>query len=351
MQVSFGQKITGIWRGSFVSDKGGYKYKYEVQINQLSTGALKGVTYSYRTTVFYGKTDLQGVYMKKAKSLVIKEVKMLEMKIADQSEPCLMTCYLDYTKDGKKEFLKGTYTSINDGKYDCGGGEVVLEKVPESEFKKEDFLVKKQQSKSSNNTANSAKNNKPTTTTNNKLPNTNSAKAYKPKPNTNKPIITNKPIVKKATPVTEKPLAAKDTAVGVVAQKPALVEPVMATFPVPPILKERENSLVKKLVTTDRKIRIQLYDNGEIDSDSISVYHNNKLIVSSKMLSAKPIEITIEANENERVHELVMVAENLGTIPPNTALMVVTTQGKRYELFISSNEKKNAKVVFEFQPN
>jgi type IV secretory pathway VirB9-like protein len=45
-----------------------------------------------------------------------------------------------------------------------------------------------------------------------------------------------------------------------------------------------------------------------------------------------------------------MVADNLGRIPPNTALMIVTTGGKRYELFIASTEQRNAKVIIEYQP-
>ena len=45
-----------------------------------------------------------------------------------------------------------------------------------------------------------------------------------------------------------------------------------------------------------------------------------------------------------------MVADNLGSIPPNTALMIITTGGKRYQLFISSDKQKNAKVVVEYQP-
>jgi hypothetical protein len=50
-------------------------------------------------------------------------------------------------------------------------------------------------------------------------------------------------------------------------------------------------------------------------------------------------------------HEIVVVAENLGDIPPNTALMVVTPIGKdRVEIFLSSNEKKNAKVIIDYQP-
>ena len=45
-----------------------------------------------------------------------------------------------------------------------------------------------------------------------------------------------------------------------------------------------------------------------------------------------------------------MVAENLGEIPPNSALMVITAGKKRYEVFLISNEQRNAKVVIEYKP-
>src|SRR5919198_1814444 len=140
------QEITGIWRGYFNSGYGYFKqqYKYEVQINQLRNTAsmkgLQGVTYSYHSTVFYGKATLQGIYDAKNKSLTIKEIELVELKIADKSDPCLMTCYLDYRKEGTVEILEGTFTSVNvRSKTDCGSGYVYLEKVLESEFHKEDF--------------------------------------------------------------------------------------------------------------------------------------------------------------------------------------------------------------------
>jgi hypothetical protein len=49
----------------------------------------------------------------------------------------------------------------------------------------------------------------------------------------------------------------------------------------------------------------------------------------------------------ERASELVMVAENLGSIPPNTSLMIINTKNNRYELFITSTEQKNAKIVID----
>ena len=45
-----------------------------------------------------------------------------------------------------------------------------------------------------------------------------------------------------------------------------------------------------------------------------------------------------------------MLAENLGEIPPNTALMVITAGKERYEVFLSSDEQRNAKVIINYVP-
>jgi hypothetical protein len=117
----------------------------------------------------------------------------------------------------------------------------------------------------------------------------------------------------------------------------------------PSVLKTRENPLVKDIETEAGEIRVDVYDNGEIDGDSVSIYHNNALIKSHMRLSDKPISFTISINPSQPHHEIIMVAENLGSIPPNTSLMIVTTPGKRYEVFISSDEQRNAKVVFDLK--
>jgi hypothetical protein len=44
-----------------------------------------------------------------------------------------------------------------------------------------------------------------------------------------------------------------------------------------------------------------------------------------------------------------MVAENLGDIPPNTALLLITVGAKRYQLHLTSTEKKNAQVRFIYE--
>jgi len=84
-----------------------------------------------------------------------------------------------------------------------------------------------------------------------------------------------------------------------------------------------------------------------IDGDTVSIYHNNKLVVSRTRLSQKPITVNIDVNAEEP--QVVMVAENLGSIPSNKSVMIVTAGGKKYQVYVSSTEQKNAKVVFDLK--
>ena len=117
----------------------------------------------------------------------------------------------------------------------------------------------------------------------------------------------------------------------------------------PLILKTRENTLARRIETEAGETRIDLYDNGEIDGDTVSIYHNNTLIRSRQRLSQKPISFTLTVDPLQSHHEVIMVAENLGSIPPNTSIMIITTASKRYEVFISSTEQKNAKVILDLK--
>lgn len=133
-------------------------------------------------------------------------------------------------------------------------------------------------------------------------------------------------------------------------QPAATSMPKRSFIPPPPLeLTSRENPLVKRIEVEAAEIRIDVYDNGEIDGDTVTIYHNNTLVKAHAGLSDKPITFTLKIDDANPHHELVMVADNLGSIPPNTSVMVVTTPTNRYEVFISSTRQKNAKVVFDLK--
>jgi hypothetical protein len=118
---------------------------------------------------------------------------------------------------------------------------------------------------------------------------------------------------------------------------------------VPKPIASRENPVIRQIKVAAGELMIELYDNGQIDGDTVSIFHNNQLIRSRASLSEKPVTIKIKLDKEEPHHELIMVAENLGSIPPNTSLMIITAKNKRYEIFISSSEQKNAKIVIDLE--
>lgn len=117
----------------------------------------------------------------------------------------------------------------------------------------------------------------------------------------------------------------------------------------PNVILTRENPVIKKIQTEATTMLIELYDNGQVDGDTVSIYHNNELIISRAGISEKPVSFKIKVDARNPHHELIMVAENLGSIPPNTSLMVITANKKRYEIFISSSEQKNTKLLIDLQ--
>ncbi len=119
---------------------------------------------------------------------------------------------------------------------------------------------------------------------------------------------------------------------------------------VPPVLIERKLELVKEIFVDTGSIRLDFYDNGVIDGDTISVYVDGTTVVSNQVLSTKPITIYVRIDLNKPRQEMVMVGENLGSIPPNTALMIVNANNKRYQVYLASDDKKNALVRFIYDP-
>jgi hypothetical protein len=113
-------------------------------------------------------------------------------------------------------------------------------------------------------------------------------------------------------------------------------------------LQPRSTQLLKTIVVDSSKIKIELYDDAVVDGDTISVFINNKLVLYQQRLTEKPLTIYFNAFPNTE-YELVMYADNLGSIPPNTALMVVTAGSKKFEVYLSSSEEKSASVKFIYK--
>lgn len=114
-------------------------------------------------------------------------------------------------------------------------------------------------------------------------------------------------------------------------------------------LQPREKTLVKTVTVSSPDVKIELYDNAEIDHDTVTVLINNKLLLYRQMLTDRPLTLHFNAFPGTP-YELVMYADNLGDIPPNTALMMVTAGSEKIEVFMSSSEQNSATVRFVYKP-
>jgi hypothetical protein len=112
-------------------------------------------------------------------------------------------------------------------------------------------------------------------------------------------------------------------------------------------LTKQASSVFNEIKVDTGNIRLDFYDNATIDGDTISVTLDNKVVVSQQRLTAKPITVFVRMNNADMEHEVVMIAENEGSIPPNTALLIVTVNEKRYSLFLSADSQQQ-KVLVRF---
>jgi hypothetical protein len=106
----------------------------------------------------------------------------------------------------------------------------------------------------------------------------------------------------------------------------------------------RKITYTKELEIGSDSIRISLYDNGEIDGDTVTVFLNGQPVITHQLLTARAVNIYLTLDNSKDVNEISLFAENLGRIPPNTALMVVTDGISRFEVFLSSSYTQNATV-------
>lgn len=114
---------------------------------------------------------------------------------------------------------------------------------------------------------------------------------------------------------------------------------------------ERKNEVVTEIEVTSDTIQVAIYDNGEIDGDIISLFYNKNLIFFNQKLTHKSIKLSLPVDSSLAVNELSMFAENLGLIPPNTALVVITDGKNRHELRLSSSLEKNATIKIRKKKN
>jgi hypothetical protein len=110
---------------------------------------------------------------------------------------------------------------------------------------------------------------------------------------------------------------------------------------------------VQKVIDISRvesdSIKIDLYDNGVFDNDSVSVFLNGKIIVNKIQLKLTPQTFYVSLDKNIQINKISLEAINLGDIPPNTGYMTLKTKKNSYSALLTSTLNKNGTLEFQFK--
>lgn len=116
----------------------------------------------------------------------------------------------------------------------------------------------------------------------------------------------------------------------------------------PPALvpyEERETDTLVTMSSRQHRITMRLWDNAEVDGDTISVFLNDVPVLSGHMLTKKHVRLTLDLRRG--TNYLMVVAHNEGTVPPNTATCIVRRGKGKEQLLIKTSHKQNQVVVIE----
>ena len=157
-----------------------------------------------------------------------------------------------------------------------------------------------------------------------------------------KPVV--QPVVEKKPVTTAR--VAEQKAINAVSIKPVTQNTASITAKeLPSIVSERKNATIQSLYFKNDSLVLSLYDNGIVDGDTVSVYMNGENIISRQKLKEAATKKTIYISSNMDSVQLVLFADNLGSIPPNTGLLTVRDGEDVYQVRFSADLQTNASII------
>jgi hypothetical protein len=308
------QQITGVWKGKIKSSN--------LELKLVKSGdSLTGTSYYYTAKNNFHRYSVKGYFDPETNAVIWWDDILIEGK-SNQSPDALLNV-ADFNCPGEDKMLLDGNSSLRDDK-DVAKGPVHLQKINSASFPDEwDWVI-------DNYTAGA-----------------------------NDPYIIDS-IGRLATGPRIFPEEVMPPSV-------AIIEPERKKeqLVIKPIVPKEEKTIVAKSISTNQEkftsrqnklqmvipvtasaIELRFYDNASIDGDSIALFLNGHVLKEHILLGGEPQIIKINADDLQEDNELVLVAENLGSIPPNTSYLVAVVGKKQYEARLFADEGSSALIRF-----
>jgi hypothetical protein len=309
------QQITGVWKGRLTYSN--------LELKIIKSGdSLTGTSYYYSSKSNYRRYSIKGYFDPETNAVIWWDDVLLNGKNPSAKEAALNVA--DFNCPGEDKMLLDGTSSERDNK-DVSKGPLHLQKVVNTTFPDEwDWVI-------DNYTAGA---NDPY------VIDSIGQLAAGPKIYPEEKIIFAPPALagpekKTELPVARTPVTTTDK--NNTAKKPTTNEEKFTS---------RQNKLQMVIPLTSSSVELRFYDNAAIDGDSIAIFLNGHLLREHILLGSEPQTIKINAADLQDDNELVLVAENLGSIPPNTSYLVAVVGHKQYEARLFADEGTSALVRF-----
>lgn len=294
--AAFSQMITGVWKGRI------NRQKVEIKLVQKGDSLL-GTAYYAESGTRYRRYSIKGYFDPSTNQAVWWDDQLLEEKPARSTAQVPLLSSADFNCPGSnKMLLDGKAAEYGSGK---SRGEVSLQKTGNPDFEDDWDYIIDNYTMGGNDPA--------------LIDSIARQQHYALAPAPSKPA----PVISRPEPVAIIP-----------ASIPTLEEKYTS----------RQKIMVTEIPLLGDSIEFRFYDNAEIDGDSISLFLNGRLIHSHIRLTGSAYKVRLAVADLQESNELTMVAENLGTIPPNTSYMVAESGSQRYEAKLESTEGSSATI-------
>jgi hypothetical protein len=284
---AYAQKVGGSWYGKaeIMMEGQSHSYLTELILKQKKSNDVEGIM-GYYFKNQYQSFFVKGKFNPKTRLLVIKDVPIVFFR-SNESKPSV-NCTMDFeatlTASKAKSNLKGYFHRNPNYKYTCPDLNLLFTLDTQE---KTDSILKEAVAVQ---------------------------RVWRPNP---------EEVVMTPELVTEKKLSAPPEVV---------------------VFEKRKIAVNNEIVVKSDSLRITFYDNGDVDGDIISVFYNKVPVLQKQNLSVQGVNLYLKLDSSTSIHDISMFAENLGRIPPNTALMIIHDGINRYEVFLTSTLETNGTV-------
>ena len=282
-----------VWEGRIL--EAGSFYEISISFKEAGNGTYSGISIS-RSKNMYCQTSFEGVL--KNGVILLTQTSILKTNFPSAESICL----LQFSLKQKEETLAGTFTSTSKSSTtDCGTGTVQLKlKIAGKDIAPlADPLPVVTETKAV-------------------------SSAVAPKSQPAAPAVSRKAVIDTFYLV-------DGDQVNVVIDDTIVVK------------KDRDIFIINTLEFLEDSVHVEIYDNGVVDGDEITLYVNKGVLFRNKILSDKPLQFDLDGKMFS-TYDLQFFANSLGSMPPNTGLIIISTATDRKEVVFASDFSKTSSL-------